>query len=238
MAKAFSDWKVLSHGAIEKFSDNLWWVQGSVPGMSLKRVMTIVRLGDGRLVIHNGIALEEAAMKAIEGWGTPTFLIVPNGGHRLDAPAYKQRYPALRVFAPKGSRARVEEVVPVDGSYEDFPHSDEVRLETLPGVGDSEGAMFVRSSGGVSVVLNDAVFNMDRKRDPLGFFFTTLLGSAPGARVSRLAKLMFIKDKRALRDYLVRLAETPELTRLIVAHEKVAKGPDAAAALRKAATFL
>jgi hypothetical protein len=83
--------------------------------------------------------------------------------------------------------------------------------------------------------LNDVVFNMDRKRDPLGFFFTTLLGSAPGPRVSRLAKLMFIKDKRALRDYLLKLAETPELTRLIVAHEKVAHGPNAAAALRKAA---
>jgi hypothetical protein len=238
MAKAFSDWKVLSHGPIEKLSSNLWWVQGSLPGMSLKRVMTIVRLNDGRLVVHNGIALEEAAMKDIESWGTPAFLLVPNGGHRLDAPAYKKRYPAMRVFAPKGSRARVEEVVPVDGSYEDFPQSDEVRLETLPGVADSEGAMFVRSSDGVTVVLNDAVFNMDRKHDPLGFLFTTLLGSAPGPRVSWLAKLMFIKDKPALRGYLVRLAETPELTRLIVAHEKVAKGSDAPAALRKAATFL
>jgi hypothetical protein len=182
MSKAFTAWTVLPHGPIEPLADNLWWVQGSVPKMSLKRVMTTARLVDGRLVIHNGIALEESAMQKIEAWGTPAFLIVPNGGHRLDAPAYKKRYPSLKVLTPKGSRRRVEEVISVDGTYEDFPPNDTVRFETLHGVEDAEGAMIVQSSDGITVVLNDAVFNMDRKTDPLGFFFTTLLGSAPAGR--------------------------------------------------------
>jgi len=238
MAKAHMEWKVLSHGPIERLAENIWWVQGSLPGMSLKRVMTIVRLSDGRLVIHNAIALDDAGMKQIEEWGDPAFIVVPNGGHRLDAPAFKRRYPSLRVVAPKGSRARIEEVVNVDLTYEQFPEEASVRFEMLHGVGDAEGAMIVRSQDGVTVVLNDAVFNMDRKRDPLGFFFTTILGSAPGPRVSRLAKLIFIKDKRALRSDLERLAATPDLQRLVVAHEKVASGASAAEALRKAATYL
>jgi hypothetical protein len=96
----------------------------------------------------------------------------------------------------------------------------------------------VRSSDGVSVVLNDCMFNMDRKRDALGFFFTTLLGSAPGPRVSRLAKLAIVSDKKALRADFERLADLPDLTRVIVAHEKVATGPDARAALLAAATYL
>jgi hypothetical protein len=238
MPKANTEWRALAHGPIEKLADNLWWVQGALPGMSLKRVMTVVRLRDGRLVIHNGIALEPAAQQAIEAWGTPAFLLVPNGAHRLDAPAYKRRYPQLKVFAPKGARTKVEEVIAVDGSYEDFPADEHVRLQTLHGVKDQEGALLVRSSDGLTVVLNDAVFNMDRKRDPLGWFFTTLLGSAPGPRVSRLAKLLFVADKRALRADLERFAALPELTRLIVAHEKVASGPDASSALRQAATYL
>lgn len=238
MAKTNSEWKVLEHGPIERLAENLWWVQGTLPGMSLKRSMVIVRLNDGRLVIHNGIALELSAMNEIEGWGRPAVLIVPNGGHRLDAPAYKARYPALTVLCPKGSRARVEEVVRVDGTYEDFPADESVRFETLHGVADAEGAMIVRSADGETVVLNDAMFNMDRKRDPLGLFFTTLLGSAPGPRVSRLAKLLFIKDKQALRQDFGRFAELPNLTRLIVAHEKVAKGLDAREALRTAMTYL
>jgi len=98
--------------------------------------------------------------------------------------------------------------------------------------------MIVESADGVTLVLNDAMFNMDKKSDWLGYLFTTLLGSAPGPRVSRLAKLLFIKDKQALRKDFERFATLPNLQRLIVAHEKVATGPDAAAALRQAATYL
>jgi len=238
MPKASDEWKVLAHEPLLTLADNLLWARGAIPMMSLKRTMLVVRMSGGQLLIHNGIALGEAQMAEIERFGTPTYLIVPNGGHRLDAPAYKKRYPALRVFAPKGSRERVAQVVAVDGAYEDFPNDDVVRCETLHGVGESEGALIVNSLDGVSVVLNDCMFNMDRKRDPLGFLFTTLLGSAPGPRVSRLAKLAFIKDKPALRADFERYATLPNLTRVIVAHEKVASGPDARAALLQAASYL
>src|SRR5690606_2731446 len=238
MPKTFTEWNPLSHEPIVKLSENLWWVRGAIPGMSLKRVMTAIRLEDGTLALHSAIALEPQARAELESFGEPAFLIVPNSGHRLDAPAYKRRYPKLRVFAPRGSRAGVSEVVPVDGSYEDFPEFPSLRLETLTGVGEKEGVLLVRSSDGTSVVLNDVMFNMDRKKDPLGFFFTTLLGSAPGPRVSRLAKLVFVKDKAALRAEFERLAAIDDLVRVIVAHEKVASGSDARAALLKAATFL
>jgi len=141
-------------------------------------------------------------------------------------------------LTPRGSRARVSEVVSVDGTYEDFPSNRTVTLETLSGVDAIEGAMLVQSADGVSVVLCDAVFNMDRKRDVLGFLFTTILGSAPGPRISRLAKPALVRDKKALQRDLERLAATPRLVRLIVAHEKVAKNEAAAEALRTAATYL
>lgn len=238
MAKTNGEWNVLPHGPIERLADNLWWVQGTLPGMSLKRVMTVVRLGDGRLVIHSAIALEPGAQAELEAWGTPSFLLVPNHYHRLDAPAYKRRYPQLKVLAPKGSRPKIAEVIAVDGGYEDFPSDPQVRLEALHGVKDMEGALLVRSNDGLTVVLNDVVFNMDKKQDFLGWLFTTVLGSAPGPRVSRLSKLTLIADKRAFRADLERFAAMPELTRLIVAHEKVAHGPEARAALLQAASYL
>lgn len=238
MAKTHSEWTVLPHGEFEKLAENLWWVQGSIPRMSLKRTMLIVRRNDGTLVIHNPIALEETAMRSIEAWGRPRFLLVPSGFHRLDAPAYKKRYPESQVVTPKGSRTRVEDVLPVDLTYEQFPNDDSVRLEPLDGVNDAEGVLVAHSADGITIVLNDVVFNMDRKRDFLGFVFTTLLGSAPGPRISRLAKLALIKDRPALRANLQRLAQTPGLVRLVVAHEKVAHGPAAAQALTLAIGYL
>lgn len=236
--KTSDEWIVRPHGALEKLTDNLWWVTGSLPGMSLKRVMAVARTSSGKLVLHSAIAMDDARMTELEALGEPAFLVVPNRGHRLDAPAYKKRYPNIRVYAPRGGREKIADVVPVDGVYEEFPADDAVRFEMLHGVNDEEGAMIVKSPDGTTVVLNDVVMNMDRKRDPLGFLFTTLLGSAPGPRVSRLVKLLFIKDQKALRADLERLADIPDLQRVMVAHEKVAQGDDARAALRKAASQL
>lgn len=239
MASKISDeWQVLPHGPLEQLSENLWRVEGSLRGMSLKRVMTVVRRSDGSLLIHSAIALADKERRELEALGPPAVLLVPNREHRLDAPAYKKRYPALRVFAPSGGREAIAAVVPIDGTYEDFPADDTVRLETLHGVNAGEGAMLVRSKDGMTVVLNDCLFNMDRKKDPLGWFFTTVLGSAPGPRVSRLVKLLLIQDKKELRADFERFAEMPGLVRLIVSHEKVAHGVEAARALRQASTYL
>jgi hypothetical protein len=237
-SKTPDDWRVLPHGPIEQLSENLWCVRGTLRGMSLKRVMAVARRNDGKLVIHSAIAMSEDKMGELEALGEPAYLVVPNRAHRLDAPAYKKRYPSMLVYAPKGGRKGIEEKVHVDGTYEDFPADDAVRLEMIKGVNEEEGAMIVTSKDGVTVVLNDAVFNMDRKRDLLGFLFTTLLGSAPGPRISRLVKLFYVKDKAAFRAELERLAETKDLVRLMVAHENVAHGTDAAAVLRKAATYV
>ncbi|MES1164881.1 MAG: hypothetical protein ABUR63_03925 [Verrucomicrobiota bacterium] len=237
-ARARADWNVLPHRAIDRLAENVWRVSGTLPRMSLRRTMTVVRRADGGLIIYSAIALDDRAMRDIEAWGRPAYLLIPNGFHRLDAAAYKTRYPNLVVLAPRGSRAKVEQVLAVDGTFDDLPPDGSARAERLAGVGDLEGVLVVTSADGVTIILSDIVFNMDRKRDPMGFIITTLFGSAPGPRISRLARATLVKDRDALRADLARLADTPRLVRLIVSHEKVATGEDAPAALRKAATYL
>jgi hypothetical protein len=239
VAKISSAWNVLGHGGLERLNERLWRVEGDLPGMSLKRVMTVVKRENGGLLIHSAIALRDAERRELESLGKPELLIVPGAYHRLDAPAYKARYPELRVFTTRGCRAKVEEVVHVDGTYEDMPRDSVVEALTLPGTADREGALLVRGSDGVTVIINDVVMNMDRKRDLLGYLFTTALGSAPGPRVSRLSRLVLVKDRPALKAELLRLATLPELTRLVVSHEKVTNGPsETRAALERAASYL
>jgi hypothetical protein len=238
MAKVHTTWTVLRHGPLEQLAENLWRVKGALPGMSLERVMTVVRRGDGSLLLHSPIALDAARQQQLEALGRIGAIVVPNAGHRLDAPAYKQRYPSIHVLCPANGRPKVAEVVAVDGTYDDYADDGVIRFETLDGVDQQEGAMIVRSADGVSVVLNDVVMNMDRKKDLLGYLFTTLLGSAPGPRVSRLVRLIYVKDQPALRAHLERLADLPNLVRLIVSHENVADGAGARTALREAASYL
>lgn len=236
MPKVNKEWTVLSHGPIEKVTENLWRVEGGVPRLPLKRVMTIARLSDGRLVVHNGIALGAAAMAEIDAWGKVAFLLVPNRYHRLDAPAFGARYPDALVLCPRGARKKVEDVVTVSADYSQFPVDPTVRLEHLEGVGDAEGAMIVASVDGVTIVLNDIVFNMPHGPG-FGGAILRVLGSSGGPRVSTVDRALLVKDKPALRACLERLAQTPRLVRVVVSHHETIADQPGEVLARVAATL-
>ncbi|MEP7052280.1 MAG: hypothetical protein ABJB12_18080 [Pseudomonadota bacterium] len=228
-------WQVLPHGPIEKLTENLWRVEGDLPHFSMRRVMTVVRLSDGRLLIHSAIAMDAASMQQLEAWGTPAFLLIPHSRHRLDAPRFKERYPSLRVLVPPAVLAKARAVVNVDGTYADLPSDLALRLEVIDGTGGAEGALIVHSSDGVSVVLNEVVFDLQPPKSALARAALRFVGFGPGARVTPIVKLELVKDKAQLKAHLERLAGTPNLVRLIVSHNRMSEGPAAAAALRSAA---
>ncbi len=229
MAKAFDTWTVLPHKPIEKLADNLWRVSGTMPSGRTQRQMVLARLADGRLIVHNAIALGESEMAEIEAWGAPTFLFVPNGYHRQDAAIWKLRYPKMSVIAPAGSRKRVEQVVPVDLTSDRAQLDDSVALRPLPGL-PAESVLEVRSADGTTIVVCDAIFNLPRLRGVMGF----LLAPTGKVAISRVARWFLVKDKRAFAAELTRLAETPELRRVLVGHgSPIVDEP--AAALRSAA---
>jgi hypothetical protein len=225
MAKAHTSWRVLPHGPIEKLSERVWRIEGQLPGMPMKRVMTIAKRSDGGLVVHNGIAVAEKEMAEIEAWGPVVAIAVPNGYHRLDARVFHERFPAARVVCPPGARKKVEEVVPVTASYVDEPRDAAVAFEVLDGTKGGEGAMIVTDGGGTTLVLNDIVFNMPHVGGFTGFMLRRVTASTGGPRISRIARWFLARDKPALCTHLERLSELPRLTRAIVSHHQVIEQP-------------
>jgi hypothetical protein len=224
MAKAFDTWTVLPHSPLEKLTENVWRVEGTMLDGKTRRVMTLARMRDGRIVIHNGIALEEPLMKEIEAWGTPAVIVVPNGFHRQDAKIYKARYPAAKVYCPRGATKKVAQVVAVDGSYDDAPKDDDVLLAHLDGCKEGEGFLQVRSKDGVTLVFNDALCNMPPMGGLVGFF----LAPTGRASVPRVMRWLAVKDKGAFGGKLTSLAAIPDLKRVIVSHGAlIAEAPGA-----------
>jgi hypothetical protein len=141
---------------------------------------------------HRAIALDETEMATLESYGRPAFLIVPNDHHRLDAKAWKERYPQLQVVvAPEGAREKVAEVVPVDTATPSFD-DPQVLFVTVPGTRENEAALVVRGPGGTTLVLNDLVGNI-RNESGFGGWFLRLMGfagDAPGlARAGALSEV-------------------------------------------------
>ncbi len=229
-------WTVLPHDPIEKLEPNLWAVEGRIrmPAGQFPRRMTIARLGDGRLLLMNAVPLREEAMREVEAFGKPAFLLVPNGYHRLDIAPYKQRYPQLRVLAGDRSRKRVEQMVPVDGGWNEAPRDRDVAVEPLAGTKVDEAVVSVRSGGRTSLCFfGDALMNLPHMPG-LGGLLLRFFGSTGGPGVTRIAKWFVVRDRAAFRENLDRLAGTPGLSRLVPCHGGIVSG-DAASVLRRAA---
>lgn len=214
-AKSLNEWRVRPHGRLEAVTASIRTITGSLrmPLTTLERRMTVVRLDDGRLVIYSAIALAEAQMRELEAWGTPAFLVVPNHLHRLDAGAWKQRYPRLRVVAPAGSRASVSEVVPVDTTEPDFGQ-DSVRFVELEGTGGREAALEVHEQGTITLLLNDIVGNLPASH---GFVLRAMGFAGARPRVPRVIRRALVKDEAALRSRFQQWANLP-VRRLVVSH--------------------
>lgn len=236
MPKASNTWTVLPHQPMEKLASNLWRVTGKLANMPLERAMTIARMQDGRLFIHNAMALDPDAMKELEALGAPAFVVVPNGYHRLDCARFAHRYPDARIICPAGSREKIEQVVAVNATYDEIAGDDTVQIEYVDGVKEMEGVMRVRSDDGMTLVFNDLVFNVEHQSGFQGLVLRAM-GSSGGPKVTRLARMFLIKDKAAVRADLVRLADTPDLVRIVPGHGDVITR-DPAAILRRIAQGL
>ncbi len=236
MATAPRPWTVTRHDPIERLDDNLWAVNGVVPdfppGSGMDRRMSIIKLSDGRLVFHNAVPLEEAALAEVIAWGKPSILIIPMHLHAIDAHAFAERL-GLQVFTSKATAEQVRALVPVAGTLEDLPKDPALGCEPLAGTRFGEAAYVVQSGPRASLLFCDA-FHDSRPGTGFGGFMFKLLGfTGREPKIPPFYKLRAVTDKKALKADLLRLAETPGLVRAVPSHGHVVTN-DPAGAIRRA----
>jgi hypothetical protein len=236
MAKLNDDWKVLPHGPLTEVEPGLLTVVGQIPMPlgNFPRRMTVVGLTNKRTAIFSPIPLREDAMARIEALGEPAYLIVPNGGHRLDLRPFRKRFPKAKIVTAPGSKARVEEAAePVQTRA---ALGDRARLITLAGCNDAELAMMVRSGNEISLLTNDIIGHVAHPKGIGAKLMARLMGFGPRPRITRPAKWFYIKDKAALAAQLREWSKIEGLRRLIPSHGDIVDRP--AAALERIATSL
>ena len=227
MPKFHTQWTVNPHGPVEKIDEGILSVEGEIhmPLGRFPRRMTILRLSGGGTVIFSAVALHENAMREIEDFGPPSFLIVPNGFHRLDSRIWKQRYPEMKVICPPGAKGRVQQAVAVDATA-DILADTAVQFVIVPGMGEAEGALIVRRNGRTTLVLNDIISNVRRPKGLGANIMARLFGfGVRRPRMAREVKWLFVKDKKALAAKLREWAAMPDLVRIIPSHGEIIDRP-------------
>lgn len=233
MAKPPRTWIVTRHQPIEKVEDNLWTVEGDVPGVPIKRRMFIIKRSDGTLLFFGcAIPLADELLAEVAAWGRPSMLVVTHDQHMIDARPFAEKL-KLRVYGPKECEPKMRQRADIAGMLGDIPEDAAVEILPVGGAKTGEPAAIVRSAGGkrVTLLVSDAVQN--NSKASLGLI-PRLCGFAGGPKVVPLFKMLFVKDKAALRKQVSDWAELPGLVRVMFCHgEAVTDG--AAAALQAAA---
>lgn len=227
MPKFNKEWKVLPHGQVKAVDDRILTVEGEIPMPLGKfpRRMTVVGLSRNRSAIFSAMALNEAGMRKIEKAGKPSFLIVPNGHHRLDAHAWKERYPKLKVMCPPGAKESVSEAAPVD-STDDILGDEDVHFMIVEGTGEAEGALLVRRESGSTLIVNDMIANVRHPRGVGAKIIARLAGfGVKRPRVPRVVKRFMVEDRKDLAEQLREWSKIPELRRIVPSHGEIIDRP-------------
>lgn len=233
--KAKRPWIVLPHSALQKIDDNLWAIENNVPGTSIGRRMCIVKRSDGSLLFYHAIPLDEQTLAEVKAWGTPKYLVVGHDQHMIDTHAFAEKL-GLKVYGPKKSEAKMRTRAAVEGTLEDITADPTMDLVSVPGTSHGEASIIVRSGGGarVSILVSDVIQNNPPEK--IAFIFR-LLGFAGGPKVVPVFRMLFLKDKVAVKETFLKWAALPNLKRLVVFHGTIVEN-DAAGALRSVAARL
>jgi hypothetical protein len=209
---------VLPHGPLVRLDERLWQATGSLARMPLPRNMLVYRLDDGGLLVHSAIALDEPGMQALAALGPVEAVVVPNGFHRLDAKFYRARFPMARFLGPEGSRKRIEQVVHLDDTCEAALPALGVAAHVPDGTRGHEVALELPIAGGVALVFCDLVFNVPHQPGFGGWVLKHVSASTGFFGASRLAKMALVRDKKALAEWLRRMAARDDVRLVAMAH--------------------
>lgn len=88
----------------EYVKDEIWILEYPIHygGMDLYARMTIIRLANGDLIIHDPYRIDEKTKQAIDALGTVKYIIAPGSYHHLFVKDFQQLYPDAETFICPG----------------------------------------------------------------------------------------------------------------------------------------
>ena len=213
---------------------NLWsaeqeigWQGGLI---SIPVRMTVIRLGNGQLVLHSPVDISRELHAELDALGPVGFIVVPEAHGRF-AEAASQAFPSARLMAAPGAPSRRKSLAFHDSLADQPPAAwaGHVESHLVLGFPLHEVVLFHRPSR--SLVLTDLCFNIRRSSSRVARLFFRANGMWQRFGPSRILRRV-VTDRAAFRRSLERVLRW-DFERIVPGHGDVLEhgGP---AALRAA----
>jgi hypothetical protein len=187
---------------LTKFAEGVWLA--SAPnkylGWQLGTRMTVLRLGDGSLLIHSPIALDDSLKREIDTLGPVGHIVAPNLFHHLHAGDAARAFPEAKLHGAAGLRKKRPDLRldALLGEQNEPAWGDDLETLTIEGTLLDETIFWHKPSG--TLVTADLIENFESADD----WWTRLYLKAGGIHgkvgLSRMLRLAFRDRKKARRD--------------------------------------
>jgi hypothetical protein len=186
-------------------------------GINFARNVTLLRLGDGRVVIHSTAPFTEKDLQAIRTFGDPAWLVEATLLHETFAKEGRTALPGVPYLAPIGFK-EVSDVTTQPLEPPPSAWAREIEVLRLEGTRKNEHVLFHRRSR--TLVVADLFFSFPAEtRGWVWFFARRIMGLPPSLfGVSRFFR-MLISDRPAFERSMTRMLEW-DFERVIVAHRE------------------
>ena len=201
------------------FADGVWL--GSDPvkivGMPMTSTMTVLRLGDGDLLLYSPVSMTDERRAAVEAVGRVAHLYAPTLFHHRWIGDWAAAFPSARVHAPVGLATKRRDLR-IDRTHGESPEPgfagfvDELPIE---GFRLRETALLYRPAR--TLVVADLVHNVGRPTHGWSSVYTRLMGFHDQVALSRAIRWTSFTDKRATRRSIDAVVAHP-FDRLVVGH--------------------
>ncbi len=214
---------------LKPLADGIWVVAAplSLMGFRIGARMTLVRLGDGSLVLHSAVPIDDALAREIDALGPVRHVIAPNTFHHLWAKPALERWPDARSWAAPGLEKKRKDLR-IDARFDEdaaLPFARELEPLTIRGCKLGETVLFhARTRTIVSSDLTENFVQVDHLPTRLYLKASGVYGK-PGW--SRLLRWLY-DDKKLARQSVDRLLRW-DFDRVVLAHgEPLSSGGRAA----------
>lgn len=186
-----------------------------VLGIDFKRNVTLLRLADGRVVVHSTASFTQQDTAAIRRFGEPCWLVEATLMHDTFAKEGRKVLQNIPYLAPEGfveaTEVQTEPLLPAPREWD-----GEIDVLRIDGVRMNEHALFHRRSR--TLVVADLFFSFPQETSGWPRFFIRHVMRLPRLfGISAVFRLLVLRDKKAFARSMRALLAL-DFERLVVAH--------------------
>jgi len=204
---------------LRRLDEDLWIVDRplAIFGIHVGARMTVIRLGNGDVLLHSPVAPDSETIGALAGVGPVRHLLAPNKVHHLYFAAAAAAYPEATRWAAPGLAEKRRDLR-FDAVLDDTPATawaneiDQVRFRGVPHV--EEIVFFHRPSR--TLIATDLAFNVRESPSVITRLFLRANGVLGRFGPTRMFR-SFIRDQAAARESLDRILAW-DFDRVVMSH--------------------